>query len=174
MCAGDRAKALALLSSSHPDLVVVDVNGQTLALLDAIRAGEGIAGRVDADTPLIVLTNRCDELHRVRVLERGGDDIIAKPFSYPELRARACGRRAAPSRLSAPAAGAAHRVAHDRHGCPQRARRRSAGRSAGEGVRAARRPRWQPNPACSHGRSCSETYGDTGRRAGRSRATRAD
>ncbi len=24
----------------------------------------------------------------MRLLERGGDDVIAKPFSYPELRAR--------------------------------------------------------------------------------------
>jgi DNA-binding response OmpR family regulator len=88
LCAGDRVKALALLSSSHPDLIVVDVNGQTLALLDAIRAGEGIAGRIDPDTPLIVLSRHADRLQRIRVLERGGDDIVRKPFAYPELRAR--------------------------------------------------------------------------------------
>jgi DNA-binding response OmpR family regulator len=27
-------------------------------------------------------------VHWVRLLERGGDDVIVKPFSYPELRAR--------------------------------------------------------------------------------------
>ena len=37
---------------------------------------------------MIVLSQRPDDVHRIRVLERGGDDIIAKPFSYPELRAR--------------------------------------------------------------------------------------
>lgn len=37
---------------------------------------------------MIVLSQRPDDIHRIRVLERGGDDIIAKPFSYPELRAR--------------------------------------------------------------------------------------
>ena len=88
LVAGDRAKALAVLSTSHPDLVLVDVNGQTLELLDAIRAGDGLAGRVDPDVPLIVLSRDADRLHRIRVLERGGDDIVRKPFAYPELRAR--------------------------------------------------------------------------------------
>ena len=45
LLAPDRAKALALLSTSHPDLILVDVNGETLSLVDAIRSGEGLAGR---------------------------------------------------------------------------------------------------------------------------------
>jgi DNA-binding response OmpR family regulator len=88
LVAQDRAKALALLSVNQPDLIVIDVNGQTLAIVDAVRSGEGLAGRVDPDTPMIVLSADADRLHRIRVLERGGDDIVAKPFSYPELRAR--------------------------------------------------------------------------------------
>jgi DNA-binding response OmpR family regulator len=86
--ADSKEKALAILSDRQPDVIVVDVNGKTLDLIDAIRAGDGLAGRVDPDTPLIVLTARVDELHRVRVLDRGGDDVLAKPYSYPELRAR--------------------------------------------------------------------------------------
>jgi DNA-binding response OmpR family regulator len=88
LSAPDRAKALALLATAHADLIVVDVNGQTLALLDAIRSGEKLAGRVDPDVPLIVLSRDADRLQRIRVLERGGDDVVRKPFSYPELRAR--------------------------------------------------------------------------------------
>jgi len=88
LVAPDRAKALALLATAHPDLVVVDINGQTLALLDAIRSGDGIAGQVDPDIPLIVLSRDADRLQRIRVLERGGDDVVRKPFAYPELRAR--------------------------------------------------------------------------------------
>jgi DNA-binding response OmpR family regulator len=88
LVAPDRTKALALLSTSNPDLILVDVNGQTLELLDAIRSGEGLAGRADPDTPLIVLSREADRLQRIRVLERGGDDIVRKPFAYPELRAR--------------------------------------------------------------------------------------
>jgi CheY-like chemotaxis protein len=88
LIAPDRPKALALLATAHPDLILVDVNGQTLALIDAIRSGEGLAGCVDPDTPLIALSRDADRLQRIRVLERGGDDVVRKPFAYPELRAR--------------------------------------------------------------------------------------
>ena len=37
---------------------------------------------------MIVLSRRADRLQRIRMLERGGDDFVKKPFSYPELRAR--------------------------------------------------------------------------------------
>jgi DNA-binding response OmpR family regulator len=98
--ADDRAKAIALLSVDQPDLIIADVNGETLDLLDAVRSGNGLASPVDPDTPMIVLSKRADDIHRVRVLERGGDDVIAKPFSYPELRARVAAvlRRAERSR----------------------------------------------------------------------------
>ena len=86
--ADSREQALVRLSVQQPDVIVVDVNGKTLGLIDAIRAGDGLAGHVDPATPLIVLTARVDELHRIRVLDRGGDDVLAKPYSYPELRAR--------------------------------------------------------------------------------------
>ena len=66
LVASDRAKAMALLTTAHPDLILVDVNGQTLGLLDAVRSGEGVAGRVNPDTPLIVLS-RDAWLSNVRV-----------------------------------------------------------------------------------------------------------
>jgi DNA-binding response OmpR family regulator len=101
LVAADRAKALALLSTAHPDLIVVDVNGQTLELIDAVRSGEGIAGHADPETPMIVLSRDADRLQRIRLLERGGDDVVKKPFAYPELRARigAVLRRSQTSRL---------------------------------------------------------------------------
>src|SRR5437763_8659791 len=88
LSAEDRTKAIAILDIYRPELIVVDVNGDTLALLDAVRSADGIAGRLDPDTPMIVLTGDADTLQRVRVLERDGDDVVAKPFSYPELRTR--------------------------------------------------------------------------------------
>ena len=88
LVAPDRAKALALLSTAHPDLIVVDVNGQTLELLDTVRSGDGVAGRADPDTPMIVLSRNADRLQRIRLLDRGGDDVVRKPFAYPEVRAR--------------------------------------------------------------------------------------
>jgi DNA-binding response OmpR family regulator len=88
LVADDKSAALELLAARRPDLVISDVNGDTLGLLDAVRQSEGLASQIAPDTPLIVLTARADELARVRYFERGGDDVVAKPFSYPELRAR--------------------------------------------------------------------------------------
>jgi len=88
LLARSRQHALHLLASHHPQLVLADINGETLGLLDAVRGGEGLAGEIDANTPMIVLTARATELERVRVFDRGGDDVVAKPFSYPELRGR--------------------------------------------------------------------------------------
>jgi DNA-binding response OmpR family regulator len=78
--ADSREQALAILAAEHLDLVVVDVNGNTLDLIDAVRAGAGLAGHLDPDTPMIVLSARADELHEIRVLDRGADDVLAKPF----------------------------------------------------------------------------------------------
>ena len=102
----DRVKALALLSTAHPDVIVVDVNGQTLELVHTVRSGEGIAGHADPETPMIVLSRDADRLQRIRLLERGGDDVVKKPFPYPELRARigAVLRRAQATRPGAAAA----------------------------------------------------------------------
>jgi DNA-binding response OmpR family regulator len=52
---------------------------------------------------VIVLSSHSEQLHRTRLLERGADDVIAKPFSYGELRARinAVLRRTAPRQPSA-------------------------------------------------------------------------
>lgn len=80
--------ALHLLAAHRPQLVLADINGQTLGLLDAVRTGDGLAGEIDPNTPMIVLTSRANELERVRVFDRGGDDIVQKSFSYPELRGR--------------------------------------------------------------------------------------
>jgi DNA-binding response OmpR family regulator len=86
--ADSKEKAIAVLSARQPGLVLADVNGETLSLVDAIRGVDGLASRIDPDTPLLVLTSRAEELVRVRYLERGSDDVLAKPYSYTELRAR--------------------------------------------------------------------------------------
>ena len=88
LVADDKTAALELLEEQRPDLVLCDVNGDTLQLIDAVRGCDGLASKIAPDTPLIVLTAHADELARVRYFDRGGDDVIAKPFSYLELRAR--------------------------------------------------------------------------------------
>ena len=63
-----------------------------------MRSADPALCAIASDTPVIVLTSHPDEIDRVRLLERGGDDVIARPFSYPELRARIAAvlRRTAP------------------------------------------------------------------------------
>ncbi|MEA1961264.1 MAG: response regulator [Bacillota bacterium] len=51
-----------------------------LALLKQIRAV--------ADTPVIMLTARSDEIDKLLGLEMGADDYITKPFSPREVTAR--------------------------------------------------------------------------------------
>ena len=94
----DRNDALHHLQATGADLILADVNGHTLSLLDWVRSADPALRAIASDTPVIILTSHPDELHRVRLLERGGDDVIAKPFSYVELRARIAAvlRRTAP------------------------------------------------------------------------------
>lgn len=88
LVAQDRAAALDALRTHQPDLVICDINGDSLGLLDAVRRADGLASRMDPDTPLIILSADADALARLRYWERGSDDVVAKPLSYPELRAR--------------------------------------------------------------------------------------
>jgi DNA-binding response OmpR family regulator len=86
--AKDRNQAIQRLRTKAPDLILADVNGQTLALLDWLRGADRALCAAATDTPVIVLTSNGAVIHLVRLLERGGDDAVVKPFSYPELRAR--------------------------------------------------------------------------------------
>src|SRR3954454_20798688 len=71
LLADSQQAALAKLQIRRPDIVICDVNGATLDLLAAVLAADGLASRIDASVPLIVLTARADELARVRYLDRG-------------------------------------------------------------------------------------------------------
>ena len=85
VCRAVTAAALGLLSATL-DALIVDVNGDTLGVIDAIR--DQVRPDIDPDLPILVLTSHTGELHRTRLLERGADDVLCKPYSYPELRAR--------------------------------------------------------------------------------------
>jgi DNA-binding response OmpR family regulator len=82
---------LRLLETHSPDLALVDVGLPDATghdLMRMVRQADGIASRIDPDTPLVILSGRSDDVARVRGFERGADDFLAKPFCYPELRAR--------------------------------------------------------------------------------------
>jgi len=89
--AEDLGEAHRLLETTFPDLAIVDLglpDGDGLELLAHVRASDRIAGRLDPDLPLLVLSGRVGELDRLRGFDRGCDDYIVKPFSYHELSAR--------------------------------------------------------------------------------------
>ncbi len=94
--AGEGVRAIEVRS---PSLVVLDLmleDGSGLELLDRVRSADGLASRIDPDTPVVVLTGRTGEADRVRCFARGADDYLPKPFLYAELlgRIRAVLRRA--------------------------------------------------------------------------------
>ncbi len=83
--------ALRLMETRYPDLAIVDLtlpDRDGLELLAHVRAADGVASRIDPLLPLLVLSGRVGELHRLRGFDKGADDVLGKPFSYPELRAR--------------------------------------------------------------------------------------
>ena len=87
---------LRLFAHKFPDLAIVDVglpDGSGLDLVRDVRAADGVASRIDPQTPVVFLSGRAAELDRLRGFERGADDYIVKPFSYSELRARRMSRR---------------------------------------------------------------------------------
>lgn len=87
----DGLSALELWSEVKPDIVILDVN---LPLMDGFNVCQQI--RRQADTPIILLTVRCEDEEIVYGLDLGADDYVTKPFSPRQLvaRARAVLRRA--------------------------------------------------------------------------------
>jgi DNA-binding response OmpR family regulator len=80
-----------LIVSRYPDIGIIDLglpDDDGLELIAYVRTADRISGRIDPEMPLLVLSGRSSELDRLRGFERGADDYLIKPFSYPELRAR--------------------------------------------------------------------------------------
>lgn len=80
----DGGAAVDAFREDLPDLTILDLNmpvkdGETA--LEEMRA-------LNADLPVLVLTGRQEVDTRVRCLDRGADDLMVKPFSLHELRAR--------------------------------------------------------------------------------------
>ena len=88
------AQALARFAEGGVDFVVLDVGLPDMTGFDVCRAL-----RRTADTPVLFLTARADEVHRIVGLELGGDDYVTKPFSPREVasRIRAISRRLRPA-----------------------------------------------------------------------------
>ena len=80
----DGAEAVSLFLAELPDLTILDLN---LPVLD----GEEALRRMrlsEPQLPILVLTGRTEMETRIRCLDLGADDLMVKPFSLHELRAR--------------------------------------------------------------------------------------
>jgi len=80
----DGAAAVEAFRQELPDLTILDLNLP-------IKDGEQVLAEVrllDVDIPVLVLTARPEVDTRVRCLDHGADDLMIKPFSLHELRAR--------------------------------------------------------------------------------------
>lgn len=82
--AGDGGVAVEAFRQELPDLTILDLN---MPVKDGEQVLEEIRV-IDADLPILVLTARQEVETRVRCLDHGADDLMLKPFSLHELRAR--------------------------------------------------------------------------------------
>ena len=76
-------EALRRATLKPPDLVILDLGLPDMdgsEVLDRLRAWSSV--------PLIVLSVRSNEAEKVRLLEKGADDYVVKPFGMAELLAR--------------------------------------------------------------------------------------
>jgi DNA-binding response OmpR family regulator len=89
--ATDGEAALASAEKLRPELMLLDLG---LPQKDGIEVLAEMGERFRT-TSVLVLTGRAGMEERVRCLELGADDVVLKPFSFYELRARlkAMGRR---------------------------------------------------------------------------------
>ena len=81
--AADGEEALALFDALEPEIVLLDVMLPRLSGIDVCRRI-----RAFADTPVIMVSARREEIDTVVGLEVGADDYVAKPYRVRELVAR--------------------------------------------------------------------------------------
>lgn len=85
--AEDGNEALVLVEEEHPDLILLD---WMLPGTSGIEICRQIKMRPSLRSiPIIMISARSEEVDKVRGLETGADDYVAKPYSILELIARA-------------------------------------------------------------------------------------
>ena len=82
--AHDGAEGLRRAMQEHFDLILLDV---MMPKMDGLRTCEELR-RGGLQTPVLFLTVKSDPEDRIRGLEAGGDDYLAKPFHLKELLLR--------------------------------------------------------------------------------------
>ena len=80
----DGEEALDKVFDTPFDLIVLDI---MMPKIDGLTVLEHVR-KADMDTPVLMLTAKGDVKDRVKGLDLGADDYLAKPFSLDELMAR--------------------------------------------------------------------------------------
>jgi two-component system phosphate regulon response regulator PhoB len=84
--AQDVPSARLCIAEERPDLILLDWMMPGVSGVEYAR--ELKAAPMTKDIPVIMVTARAEEEDKVRGLNLGCDDYVAKPFSFPELIAR--------------------------------------------------------------------------------------
>lgn len=81
--AADGTAVLDLITTDHPDLIILDV---LMPGLDGFEVCQAI--RKETDVPILFLSAKESDIDKILGLGVGGDDYMTKPFSPAELVAR--------------------------------------------------------------------------------------
>lgn len=94
-CAYDGEEALNMAKANSYDMILLDV---MLPKMDGFEVCQAI--REFSDVPIVMLTEKGDDMDKILGLEYGADDYITKPFNILEVKARikAIMRRTSPER----------------------------------------------------------------------------
>ena len=103
--AADAASGERELARGYPDLAILDLglpDRDGLDLIEAVRASDRVASRIDPELPIVVLSGRAGELDRIRGFDHGCDDYIVKPSGISSSTGNTALRRLRPGNAVPP------------------------------------------------------------------------
>lgn len=99
LLSGHGDEGLALIEKEYPDIVIIDYSVSDTCCCELLKQI-----RLFSSVPIIIISDRVDELKIVEALECGADEFVNKPVGQMELlaRIRALLRRQKPPRVELP------------------------------------------------------------------------
>lgn len=83
MSVADGMSALKIISNDEFDMIILEL---VLPDIDGLEVCQRI--REKCNTPIILLTSKCEDMNKILGLEYGADDYVTKPYNILELKAR--------------------------------------------------------------------------------------